>query len=77
MDILSALKSLLKTVKEINKLSTTSLTGWPTYAATLTRSLQKKMVTQFISVKCLNVSNKQSHANPITVFSTALPSLTA
>ena len=35
VDILSALNSLLRTIKEIDKLSFKSLDQWPTYAATL------------------------------------------
>ena len=35
VDILSALNSLLRTIKEIDKLSSKSLDQWPTYAATL------------------------------------------
>ena len=37
LDILSVLTSLLQSVKEIEKLSTTSLDKWSTYAATLVK----------------------------------------
>lgn len=41
LDILGALTSLLRTVQELNKLSSRSLQQWPTYSATLTNITQE------------------------------------
>ena len=42
VDILGALTSLLKTLKETNKLSSRPLDQWPTYAATLRKITEEE-----------------------------------
>ena len=41
LDILAALTSVLKAVKEVDKLSSTPLDQWPTYAITVGKCLEE------------------------------------
>ena len=45
LDILAAITSLLRSVKEVDKLSSTPLDRWPTYAATLLKCTENDGAT--------------------------------
>ena len=54
LDILSTLTSLLKSVKEVEKLSFTPLDKWPTYASTLLKCTENEGNVLYESQKLKN-----------------------
>ena len=74
VDILAALNGLLKMVKEINKLSTKSLSSWPTYIGTLNKiqeedgeaTFQYQVLKSYQSARALYSRNHQAYCSSVT-----------
>lgn len=74
LDILAALTSLLRSVKEVDKLSSTPLERWPTYAATLLKctnndgaiSYQSQVLVQFEAAKALYASKYKDYCSTVS-----------
>ena len=74
LDILAAFSSLLRTVKELNKLSSGSLESWPTYTATLQKLTvengetlyQLQALTHVAQAKEHYSSNHQQYCSSVT-----------
>ena len=65
VDIVGAMSSLLRTVKEVDKLSSCGLERWPTYAATLAKITEEdgKRVYQLQEIKCFAQAKDHFTAN--------------
>ena len=61
LDILAVLTSLLKSVKEVDKLSTTQLDRWPTYAATLLKCTNNDGAMYYQSQKLVHFDAAKTH----------------
>ena len=74
VDILCAMTSMIKTVKEINKLGTLPLDRWPTYAATLKKIMledseyvyQCQAIKSFNEAKTMLTSKHKDYCSSIT-----------
>lgn len=74
LDILAAITSLLRSVKEVDKLSSTPLDRWPTYAATLLKCTendgatfyQSQELKQFATAKVYFTSNYKTYCSKVS-----------
>ena len=75
LDILAVLTSLLRSVKEVDKLSSTHLDRWPTYAATLLKctnnddgaiSYQSQELVQFETAKTYFTSTYKDYCSKVS-----------
>lgn len=61
LDILGALTSLLRTVKETNKFCCKALSQWPTYSATVKKIVQDKGVPDYQNLELKKFSEARSY----------------
>ena len=61
LDILGTLTSLLRTVKETNKLCSKSLSQWPTYSATVKKIVEEEGVPEYQNQVLKKISEAKSY----------------